>query len=196
MIGEFLLSFIPLFVAIDVLGNMPCLVALTSGMTPKQRQTVINESVSIACLLIISFILVGKWILRAVGIAIPDFKIAGGLLLLVISASFLLSGKGKFADSNNEKRNIGILPLATPMVTGPTVLIIALILAFDTGIPITLAAIVLNMLIVWLVFLNSQRIFRFIGRTGSCILSRVCDILLAAIAVMLIRQGIMQIFFL
>jgi len=196
MIGEFLLSFIPLFVAIDVLGNMPSLVSLTSGMTPKQRQSVINESVSVACLLVVFFILVGKWILRTIGIAIPDFKIAAGLLLLVISAGLLLSGEGKFADSNNEKSSVGILPLATPMITAPTVLIIALILADDTGIPMTLVAVVLNMLIVWLVFLNSQRIFRFIGRAGSRTFSRMCDILLAAIAVMLIRQGITQIFFL
>jgi len=82
------------------------------------------------------------------------------------------------------------------MITGPAALIIALILADDIGILITLAAIVLNMLIAWLVFLNSQRIFRFIGNAGSRALSRVCDILLAAIAVMLIRQGITQIFFL
>ena len=195
MLREFLLSFIPLFVAVDALGNIPFFVSLTSGMIPKQRRAIINESVSVACLLAISFMLVGKWLLRAMGITVYDFKIAGGILLLVLSVYFLLPGRNRFTDFSNEQSSIGIFPLAAPMITGPAVLTTTLIIVGNFGIQMALISVILNMIIVWVVFLSSGRIFRFMGKSGSRAFSKVSDILLAAIAVMLIRQGIIEAFF-
>jgi multiple antibiotic resistance protein len=194
MLRQFVLSFIPLFVAVDALGNMPFFLSLTSGMIHKQRRAVVNESVSVACFLAILFMLVGKWILRILGVSVADFKIAGGILLLVISINLLLAGKSKFASLPSGQESVGVFPLATPLITGPAVLTITLILLDKYGFLMTLISIVLNMLIVWIVFTSSQRIFRLIGQTGSRAFSKISDILLAAIAIMLIRQGIIEAF--
>jgi len=194
MIRQFILSFIPLFVAVDALGNIPFFISLTSGMAPKQRKTVVNESVSVAGLLAVLFMLIGKWVLRVMGITVSDFKIAGGILLLVISVNLLLPGKNKFIKLPEGQQSIGIFPLATPLITGPAVLTTTLIMADHFGILMTLVSLILNMLITWVVFLGSGRILRLIGESGSRAISKVSDILLAAIAVMLIRQGIAEVF--
>lgn len=195
MLQKLLLSFIPLFIAVDALGNMPFFISLTSGMSKRQRRTALNESVSVACLLAVIFMLVGKWVLRIMNITVSDFKIAGGILLLVISIKLLLLGKNKFSTTGSEKHSVGIFPLATPLITGPAVLTTTLILLDAFGALITLISIVVNMLVVWLVFTASQPIFRFIGQAGSRAFSKISDILLAAIAVMFIRKGIIEIFF-
>lgn len=194
MVRQFFLSFIPLFVAVDALGNMPFFLSLTSGMIPKQRRAVVNESVSVASILAILFMLVGKWVLRILDISVADFKIAGGILLLAISVNLLLPGKTKFVSLPEGQESIGIFPLATPLITGPAVLTTTLIMVDHFGFLITFISIVLNMLIVWLVFAGSQQIFRFLGQGGTRAFSKVSDILLAAIAIMLIRRGIMEIF--
>ncbi|MFH1678746.1 MAG: MarC family protein [Candidatus Omnitrophota bacterium] len=194
MLENILLSFIPLFIAVDVLGNMPFFLSLTSGMTSKQRRAVVYESVSVACILAILFMFLGKWLLRVLYITVSDFKIAGGVLLLAISISLLLPGKNKFMDLADEQQGIGIFPLATPLITGPAVLTTSLIVVDNYGILVALIALILNMLIVWGVFMGSQQIFRLIGRAGSRAFSKISEILLAAIAVMLIRQGVMEIF--
>ncbi|MFH1338881.1 MAG: MarC family protein [Candidatus Omnitrophota bacterium] len=193
---QFALSFIPLFVAVDALGNLPFFLSLTSGMIRKQRRAVVNESVSVACFLAILFMLAGKWVLKVLGISVADFKIAGGILLLTISVSLLLPGKSKFASLPGGQENVGVFPLATPLITGPAVLTITLILLDKFGFLMTFISIVLNMLIVWIVFASSQGIFRLLGQAGSRAFSKISEILLAAIAIMLIRQGITEAFIL
>lgn len=190
------MSFIPLFVAVDALGNMPFFLSLTSGMTPRQRRAIINESVSVACLLAVGFMLVGKWVLQVLGIGVSDFKIAGGILLLAICVSMLIPKEGRLKNAPDKEEGPGIFPLATPLITGPAVLTITLVMLDKFGLLITLVSLLVNMLVVWLVFSAAQRIFRFIGRAGSGAFSKISEIILAAIAVMLIRQGVMEIFFL
>lgn len=189
---QFALSFIPLFVAVDALGNLPFFLSLTSGMILKQRRAVVNESVSVACFLAILFMLAGKWVLKVLGISVADFKIAGGILLLIISVTLLLPGKSKFANLPGSQENVGVFPLATPLITGPAVLTITLILLDKFGFLMTFISIVLNMLIVWVVFICSRGIFRLLGQAGSRAFSKISEILLAAIAIMLIRQGITE----
>ncbi len=195
MMQPFILSFIPLFVAIDVLGLLPFFISLTSEMSGKQRRTVANESAAVACLLALSFMFLGKLILGVLGVTVFDFKIAGGILLLVISIHLLLPGRSRFSSLPEDKVSVGIFPLATPLITGPAVLTTTLILVDKFGILLTTISVVSNMLILWLVFLCSERVFLLIGQFGSRAFSKVSYIMLSAIAVMLIRQGIIEAFF-
>jgi len=192
----YILSFIPLFIAMDALGNIPLFIALTEGLTLKQRRKIIFESVTTALILALVFMFVGKWILRVMGVTISDFKIAGGILLFIISVYLLLPTRVKDIFLSENYRDVGIFPLGTPLITGPAVLTIILILVDSFGVICVMTSLILNMLIVWLVFLNSESVMRLFGQAGIRAFSKVADILLASIAVMLIRKGILEVFFL
>ncbi len=190
----YILSFIPIFVAVDSLGNIPIFISLTQGLNAKQRRTTINQSVSTAAIIALVFMFVGEVVLKLMGITIDDFKIAGGILLLVLSVNFLLPGRSKGSSFESSKdKEVGIFPLGTPLVTGPAVLTTTLMMLHSFGLAATLVSLILNMVIVWLVFNYSQLLMRAIGQAGTRAFSKVVDILLASIAIMMIRQGIMGI---
>jgi multiple antibiotic resistance protein len=191
----FLLTFIPLFVAVDALGTVPIFISLTEGMDVKERGIAITHSVATATIVAVLFMIIGKLVLRAIGITIDDFKIAGGILLLVLSINLLLPGriKGEHLLASAEE-DVGVFPLGTPLVTGPAVLTTTLILLDSFGLIATFIALVLNMFFVWLVFVNAQRVMAIMGKAGLRAFSKVAYIFLAAIAIMMIRKGLMGTF--
>jgi len=191
----YILSFIPLFVAMDALGNIPLFIALTEGLVSKQKRRVIFESVTTALILALVFMFFGIWILRIMGIAISDFKISGGILLFIISTYLLLPGRTKELFLTKEYKDIGIFPLGTPLITGPAVLTTILILVDSFGIIPTMVSLILNILIVWILFIYCDFVMKMLGQMGVRAFSKVFDIFLAAFAVMLIRKGIIEIFF-
>lgn len=187
---NFLLAFIPLFVAIDVVGILPIFISLVRGMEKPQRAKIINQSVITALSVSIGFLALGKFIFSVMGIEIYDFKMAGGLLLLVFSINDLL-----FAE--REKRTIsptmGVVPLGIPLVVGPAALTTIIVTVDVYGYIPTLTALVINLFIVWVVFLKSNFIYRLMGDGGSKAFAKVASLLLAAIAVMMIRRGFIDI---
>jgi multiple antibiotic resistance protein len=197
MIGElyfyikpYLLSFIPIFVAINILGILPIFLSLTAGMNTAEKHKHIIESLITATTIAIVFMLVGKLIFLIMGITVADFKIGGGILLLILSVNLLLPG----VSSSREKQyqDTGIFPIGTPLITGPAVLTTTLVLIDSFGLFPTFISLILNMLISWLVLANSDRISRTIGLNGMRAFSKVGDIFLTAIAVMMIRSGIQE----
>ncbi len=191
LFGPFILTFIPIFVAVDAIGNIPIFVSLVEGLSGKQRYSIIIESVTTATVVAILFMLVGKWVLRLLGITIPDFQIAGGALLFVISLRLLLPGSQKMIFSNNHDKDIGVFPLGTPLITGPAVLTTTLIMLDAHGIIPTFVSLVLNMVIVWFTLRKADVIMKLFGSGGTRAVSKIMYILLAAISVMMIRRGIM-----
>ena len=191
----YILTFIPIFVAVDALGTISIFISLTEGMDDKQRRTAISHSVATATIVAILFMIVGKMVLRSIGITIDDFKIAGGILLLVLSINLLLPGriKGESFFCASEE-DVGVFPLGTPLVTGPAVLTTTLILLDSFGLIATFVALILNMLFVWATFANANRIMALMGQAGIRAFSKVAYIFLAAIAIMMIRKGITGIF--
>ncbi len=191
----YILTFIPIFVAVDSLGNIPIFISLTQGLALKERRTIINQSVATATIIAVVFMIVGEVVLKLMGITIDDFKIAGGILLLVLSVNFLLPGRSKGSSFEvNKDRDVGIFPLGTPLVTGPAVLTTTLMMLHSFGVIATFVSLIINMAIVWLVFTYADLLLRNIGQAGTRAFSKVVDILLASIAIMMIRQGIMGIF--
>jgi len=187
----FILAFIQIFVAVDVIGTIPLFVSLAEGTTRKQKSRIIRDSVTTATLVALIFMLVGKLILRAIGITIPDFQIAGGLLLFFISVRLILPGSQKHFLSEGNNRDVAVFPLATPLITGPAVLTTTLIMLDTFGLWPTFLALALNMIIVWVTLAKSDRLILVFGINGTRAFSKIMYILLAAIGVMMIRKGVM-----
>lgn len=186
----FVLAFIPVFVAVDAIGNIPIFVSLVEGTSKKGKQKIIIDSVTIATVVSVLFLLIGKWILRFIGITIADFQIAGGILLFVIAVRLLLPGSSKIVLSNGHEKDIGVFPLGMPLITGPAVLTTTLIMLDSFGFAYTLASLALNMFIVWVTLVKADSIIKYMGPGGTRAFSKIMYILLAAIAVMMVRRGI------
>ena len=185
---QFWLAFIPLFVAIDVLGVVPIFLAMTAGRDERTRRRLARQATLSALGVAVLFLLVGKWLFTYMGITKDDFRIGGGVVLLVMAVCDLLF-------TNNETRakegSLGVVPLGIPLIMGPAGLAAILLAADEHGIPLALCAILLNLLLVWLVFANSHHIGRILGVAGAQAFAKVAALFLAGIAVMMIRSGIM-----
>lgn len=191
----YILTFIPIFVAVDAIGNIPLFVSLVEGTTKKQRQKIILDTITTATALAILFMFIGKWVLNKIGITIADFQIAGGALLFVISMRLLLPGAQKSLLGTAHDKDIGVFPLGTPLITGPAVLTTTLMMLDSFGIMATFVALIINMLFVWLTLVKADLIMKMLGQGGTRAFSKIMYILLAAIGVMMIRKGIIGAFF-
>ncbi|MDD4953659.1 MAG: MarC family protein [Candidatus Omnitrophica bacterium] len=190
ILRPYLLTFIPIFVAVDAIGNIPIFVSLVEGLNRKQKHKIIIDSVTTATAMAILFMLVGKWVLRILNITISDFQIAGGLLLFMISVRLLLPGAQKSIIGNSHDKDMGVFPLGTPLITGPAVLTTTIIMLDSFGPLPTFVSLVLNMLFVWITLAKADLIMRLFGQAGTRAFSKVMYILLAAIAVMMVRYGL------
>ena len=188
--APYILTFIQIFVAVDAIGNIPVFVSLVEGTTKKQRGKIIAESITTATAVSILFMLGGKWVLRFIGVTIPDFQIAGGVLLFVISLRLLLPGSTRSFLSDGHGKEVGVFPLGTPLITGPAVLTTTVIMLDTFGIGPTFVSLVINMVIVWASLVKADAIMRVMGVSGTRAFSKIMYILLAAIGVMMVRRGI------
>ena len=160
----------------------------THGMEADKIKRIIYQSVITATMVALAFLAVGTVILRLLGITVADFMVAGGILLFVISMSDLLTTEK--AQRKIDADSLGAVPLGVPLITGPAVLTTSILLMNEHGIVTTAAAIIINILIAGTVFLLSKPISRFLGDSGSKTVSKIASLLLAAIAVMIVRRGV------
>jgi multiple antibiotic resistance protein len=183
----FLLSFIPLFVAIDVLGVVPLFVSLTDGMIPKEKKTLITEATLTALAVSIVFLFGGRMIFNYLGITENDFRVGGGIVLLVLAVNDLLfpSESGR-----NPQTSIGVVPLGIPLIIGPAALTTLLIVVDTHGYLAAVISLLVNLMIVWLIFRNSSRVTKLMGVAGSKAFAKVAALFMAAIAIMMIRVGL------
>jgi len=187
----FILCFVPLFVAVDALGVLPLFIGLTGGLTPSQQRRVIIQSLVTASAVALIFLAAGPAVLALLNITVPDFMVAGGILLLVISLSDLLTGEKRQRIVDPE--TLGAVPLGVPIITGPAVLTTSVLLANVHGMTLTALALLANLGIAGILFWFAQPITRLLGNAGTMILSKIASLFLATIAVMLIRKGVIDI---
>jgi multiple antibiotic resistance protein len=187
----FFLCFVPLFVAVDIPGVLPLFISLTNGLSAQQKRKVLIQSLITASAVALIFMVAGPSLLSALNITVSDFMVAGGILLLVISLSDLLTGekRQRIVDPDT----LGAVPLGVPIITGPAVLTTSVLLANVHGIQLTMLALLANIGIAGGIFWFAQPVTRFLGNAGTMILSKIASLLLATIAVMLIRKGVMEI---
>ncbi len=190
LLKPYILSFIPLFVAVDAIGNIPIFLSLVENSSKAQKNKIVLDAVSTATAVAIIFMIIGKWIFSLLGITIPDFQIAGGALLFIIAVRLLMPGAQKSTLTNSHDKDMGVFPLGTPLITGPAVLTTTLMMMNSFGAMATLVSLILNMFFVWLTLVKADVIIKFIGPSGIRAFSKIIYILLAAIAVMMIRHGI------
>jgi len=186
--GKFLQAFIPLFVAIDPIGLAAIFLAMSAGVPIATRKKIANQAAWTGGGVALLFLLLGQSIFTALGITANDFQIAGGLILFIIAARDLMHSAAeepvKLAD------DFGVVPLGMPLIAGPASITTLILLAQTIGVWITLAALAVNLVLVVLAFAWSDKLGRWIGATGMRAISKIISLLLAAIAVSMIRRGI------
>lgn len=190
MMHEFVLAFVPLFFAVDPIGLLPIFASLTSGLEPEEKKKIMAQSLLTALCLSVGFIFFGKWIFSLLGITIADFMIAGGVILFCLSMIDLMNLEKAEKIS---RKDLGAVPIGTPLVVGPAVLTLSLMLIAVHGIAVTLLAVLANLIIVGVVFMASDRLMKILGESGAKALSKVMALLLASIGVMMVRKGILEV---
>jgi multiple antibiotic resistance protein len=191
IIKNILFALIPIFVAVDAIGTLPIFVSFTHDFSKAERRKVIVQSMITAGFLAILFVFLGKLIFNALGIEIGDFMIAGGVVLLCIAVLDIIVPEKK---RRVPVKDIGVVPLGTPLIAGPAVLTTSLIIISEYGLIATLISVVVNIGIAGLIFSFSHILIRLLGNAGSKALSKVTSLFLSAIAVMMIRKGIIELF--
>jgi len=193
ILQQFGLTFLPIFVAMDAISVVPILLPITQDMQAKQRHRVIRLALITALGLGLGFVAIGKGLFVFLGITANDFMIAGGLFLFLLAAKEMITGKMFEAQASIGADMMGVVPLGTPLIVGPAVLTTLLILIDQYNIIIVIVAFITNLLIAWLLFAQANRLVAFLGQSGVRAASKIMGLFLAAIAVKMVRQGIMGI---
>jgi multiple antibiotic resistance protein len=188
--NDFLLSFIPLFVAIDIVGTAPIYLGLTEQFEKKEKRRLVVQAVITAFVLAMIFIATGKIILDFMGITLNDFRIGGGLVLLILSINDLVFARD---ESRKPQGTIGIVPLGIPLIMGPAALTTILVLVNNNGILPTVLSVFINLIIVFFTLYYAEKLVNLIGEAGAKAFAKVASLFLAAIAVMMIRVGILEV---
>lgn len=183
---KFIAAFIPIFVALDAIGLVAILIGLAGPMDHHRRQVEAHLGLITGLAVSIGFIFLGKIIFAALGISVGDFQVAGGLILLVLAARELLDLGGERKHGSDA---FGVVPLGMPLIAGPALLTALLILVDTVGLVYTLLSLLVNLLIVGVAFRNADFLSRALGKRGLQGVSKLIALLLAAIAVSLIRRG-------
>lgn len=187
---DFWLCFVPLLVAVDAIGVLPLFMALTEGLDRSRLQRVIWQSVFTGTGVAVVFVMIGKAVFGLLGITPYDFMIAGGLLLFAISLRDLLALE-KVRDPVDPD-SLGAVPVGVPLIVGPAVLTTILLLVDQHGVLLTMTAAITNILLAGLVFWFAEVLSRLLGRAGTKAISKLASLLLAAIAVMMVRKGLVH----
>jgi multiple antibiotic resistance protein len=184
---NFVMTFVPLFIVIDAFGNLPFLISAGQDMDRRQQRKIVNYAVLTATVVGLVFLFLGQFILNVMGIAVEEFAIAGGIVLMVLSIRYMITGHMVMVV---KEEMVAVVPIGTPLTVGPATIATLLLLAGSFPLYMVLISFILNMVITWLIFFLSQKIARFMGQGGLTAISRVFSLLLAAIAVSMVIGGL------
>lgn len=195
--GFLITAFVTLFVVIDPPGLVPLFIALTQGMTSQHRHSIGLRACVIAAILLTMFGLLGEAVLGFVGISMPAFRIAGGILLFLTALDMLFERRTQRREGQKTDplHDPSVFPLATPLIAGPGAIATMILLVGQSGpgwigtlavLGLMLALIVMT----YLFFLVAAPIERVLGRTGTIVITRLLGMLLAALSVQFVIDGI------
>jgi multiple antibiotic resistance protein len=199
---EFLISaLVTMVVVVDPLGLVPTFVAITHGLPDRARRAVALRACLIAAAILAGSALIGDWLLRTLSIGLPAFRIAGGLLLFSIASEMVfglrIERQSKQAEEAIEEhvRNIAAFPLAIPLMAGPGAITASVLLAGRAGgdpsrLAMLLGVVAVVLLLCFAVFALAARIAALLGTTANVVLSRLLGVLLAALAVQFVIDGV------
>jgi multiple antibiotic resistance protein len=190
-------AFVTLLVVIDPIGMGPVFLGLTRGLDETARRQVARQASLIAFGVLAGTALVGDWLLTRLGISLAAFRIAGGFLLFAIAFEMVFQRRTerKIEQTGRPGEALATFPLAVPLMAGPGAITAMVLLAGRLGYtPLALGALIAimgaMMLACYLVFLSASRLERLLGQQGEALLGRLLGVLLAALAVQYVADGI------
>ena len=190
---EFLLNLlkatISLFIVVDPFGNIPIFIGLTSNMDSGRRAKAFRMAVITGFILLMIFAIAGRWVLQIFNITLYSFRIAGGILLLFLALELLMKEKVYAKISPEES---GAVPLGVPLLVGPGAITATIINLESVGFSATAISVAIVCIITWIVLKFIEPIHRLLGKVGSMVVSKVMAMLLAAIAIQFILDGVSQ----
>lgn len=197
MIDILITSFVTFLTVIDPIGTIPVFIAVTANVDKKERKKIAFKAAFTATLVLLFFISIGEIILDAIDVPLPTFQIAGGIVLLLFALSMIFGdSKAKSELSSIEKNeDKAIFPLAIPSLAGPGAILAAILLTENSkhnflDQALTALMMIAVMFIAWVLMMLSNRIFAYIGNSGAAIISRVMGLILSAVAVSNMLQGL------
>jgi len=192
------------FTIIDPFGMVPVTLAVTSSLPPDAQRRTINRAVLVAAAIIAFMAIVGRYVLDYLGITLPAFSIAGGILLLLISIDMLFARPSRAKktpaeelEAKEHEQQVAVFPLAIPMIAGPgtiaTVLLLVNLSHDDRAkLAIVFFAYAFALFLTWLAMRFAGAVLKYIGKTGVAVLTRVLGIILSALAVQFMLNGLAQ----
>ena len=195
--SDYLESFLPLFVAINLPGILPLFIGLSEGLTARARRQLALQAIAAAFAVAVLILFAGQVIFRTLGITVNDLRVGGGIILLVLSITDLIFGdykqrrpgeEGGRSDASAEAA--GVVPLGIPLVIGPAAITTILVSQQGFGYLPTLTSLVANLALVMLAFFFGPALMARLGAATSKAVAKVASLFLAAISVAMIRAGI------
>jgi multiple antibiotic resistance protein len=193
-IADWTTLLLPMFVAVDPLGILPAYIEMTSHLSHKQKDKFLKGSFLAAAVTGFLFAPLGPWLLKALGLVPGDFRVAGGLLLLVIALKGVVGGRRGAELLSEDPKALGAVPFGVPLLVGPAVLATLLLTTQHYGLPLALFSLAVNLALSWVILASAVKWIEKLGRTGVLVLSKLSALLLAAYAVMMLRTGIFSFF--
>jgi multiple antibiotic resistance protein len=201
MLELFISAFITLFVVIDPLGVMPMFAALTQGAERSYRRRMAFKGTLISFVILAFFAITGDSLLNLLHISLPAFRIAGGILLFFVAIDMVLVRSSGLSSTTvretqeaEHRQDISVFPLAIPLIAGPGAITSMILLTGGenrlSSVLVVLLVMALVLALNWLLLLLSARLVKLIGVTGAGVISRVLGILLAALAVQFVLDGL------
>jgi len=196
-------AFATAFTIIDPIGMIPMTIAATARLAPERRNQIVDQAVLVSAGVIVFMGVVGRWILNSLGITLPAFTIAGGILLFLIAIDMLFARPTGAKRTEAEEReaaqteNPAVFPLAVPMIAGPgTIATVLLLVSLSRGDRLDLSIVALAyavaLAVTWICMRGSSILLKVIGTTGIHVISRLLGIILAALAVQFVLNGLSQ----
>lgn len=190
-------SFVTLFVIVDPIGLTPIFLALTQGMSPAQRRSIAIRATIIAAILLALFAALGEAVLGFVGISMPAFRIAGGVLLFLTALDMLFERRNKRREDRSEEDDVddpSVFPLAIPLIAGPGSIATVILLTGQqpgyAGFAMVMGVVVSVLAILLVMCLFSGLFEQLLGKTGITVVTRLLGMLLAALSVQFVLDGL------
>ncbi|MEI7657176.1 MAG: MarC family protein [Phycisphaerae bacterium] len=200
---ELLKDFVTFFVAVDPVGTVPVFLALAAGRSPAQLRAIATRAVIVSAIVLCGFAALGQFLLGHMGVSLPAFQVAGGIILFRFALSMVFSqaeqGRKNEGDETAARgTDIAIFPLAIPSIAGPGTILAAVVLTdndkFGVIEQLVTCLVMLSVLFIqWLLLMGASRIQRLLGDGGTSVLSRIMGLILAALAVETVTTGLREI---
>ena len=199
-LDAFIAAFLPLFVALNVPGVLPLYIGMTESLEARTRRRLLIRAMTVAVAVALLMLFAGGIIFRTLGITVHDLRVGGGLILLVLAITDLVfgdmkkrrggNGDAEEIEDDGSAEEFAVVPLGIPLIIGPAAITTILVTQGQFGIVVTLASILTNMALVYVAFAFGPRLLAYFGSGFSKAVAKIASLFLAAIAVAMIRAGI------